>query len=78
MTELIAERDVLTMKIAAYKDIAGAASQTVYRARGTEIKIVSSITVSEWQRQIDRAAKELRTLDNLIQENNWKRELIEQ
>ena len=77
LTELIAERDALSLKIAAYKDIVSTASQSAYRARGTEIKIIPSIPVPEWQGQIDRAAKELRTIDNTIQENNWKCDLIE-
>lgn len=77
LTELIAKKDALLMKIHAYKDIVYAGSQTCYRARNTEIKIKSAICVADWQAEIDRMAKELRLLDNKLQENNWKTDLIE-
>ena len=32
---------------------------------------------SELQKEINRMARELRLLDNLLQETNWTRELIE-
>ena len=69
--------DALTLKISLYRDIVYAASQTSSRARHTEIKIQSAISVPAWQAEIDRMAKELRLLDNKLQENNWKTELIE-
>ena len=53
------------------------ARQTAYRARNTEIKIKSAISVSDWQAQVDRMAKELRLLDNRLQESNWTTDLIE-
>ena len=77
LTELIAEKDALTLKISLYRDIVYAASQTSSRARHTEIKIQSAISVPAWQAEIDSMAKELRLLDNKLQENNWKTELIE-
>lgn len=77
LTEMIAEKDALMLKIHLYKDIVYAASQTAYRARNTEIKIQSAISVVDWQAEIDRMAKELRLLDNTLQENNWKTDLSE-
>lgn len=77
LTELIAKKDTLSLKIHVYKDIAYAGSQTCYRARNTEIKIKSSISVDAWQSEIDRMAKELRLLDNKLQETNWNTDLIE-
>lgn len=77
LTELIARKDTLSMKISVYKDIVYAGSQTTYRARNSEIKIKSSITVADWQTEIDKMSKELRLLDNKLQENNWKTDLIE-
>ena len=77
LIELIAKKDALMMKIAAYKDIVNTACMTSYRARNTEIKIKSSITVKDWQAEIDAMAKELRLLDNKLQESNWKTDLIE-
>lgn len=77
LTSLIAKKDVLTLKIAVYRDTIRAASQTTYRARNSEIRIKSSISIKAWQKEIDTLSKELRVLDNSLQENNWKTELIE-
>ncbi|MBS4961484.1 MAG: DIP1984 family protein [Clostridiales bacterium] len=77
LTEMIAKKDTLSIKIHVYKDVVYAASQTSYRARSTEIKIKSTISVSDWQAEIDKMSKELRLLDNQLQEYNWKTELME-
>lgn len=77
LTELIAQKDALTLKIHLYKDIVYTASQTAYRARNTEIKVKSAISVADWQAEIDKMAKKLRLLDNRLQENNWITELLE-
>lgn len=77
LTELIAAKDTLSLKIHVYKDIVYTGSQTAYRARGTEIKIKPAISVSEWQAEIDTMARNLRLLDNKLQAANWNTDLIE-
>ena len=77
LTELIAEKDALSLKIHVYKDIIDTGSRTAYRARNTEIKIKPAIVVADWQAEVDRMAKKLRLLDNRLQESNWKTDLIE-
>lgn len=77
LTELIAKKDALSLKISVYKDIAHVGSQASYRARNTEIKIKPAILVTGWQMEIDAMAKVLRLLDNKLQESNWNTELIE-
>ena len=77
ITEIIAQKDALSLKINIYKEPAFLASQLLYRARNSEIKIKSAISVTDWQSEIDKMSKELRLLDNKLQENNWKTELIE-
>ena len=77
LTELMAHKDALALKIHLYKDIVYTASQTAYRARNTEIKVKSAISVADWQAEIDKMAKKLRLLDNRLQENNWITELLE-
>ena len=42
----------------------------------TEIKIVSTVPVSELQKTVDSLSKELRTVDEKIQELNWTTELV--
>jgi hypothetical protein len=77
LTALIAEKDALTLSLAAYKEVAHSAGQSVYRARNSEIRIKTAISVADWQRQIDEMSKALRTLDNRLQECNWQTELKE-
>lgn len=77
LTEMIAKKDALLVKIQAYKDVAYSGSQGSYRARNSEIKIKSTIIVSNWQSKIDSMSKELRLLDNKLQESNWAIDLIE-
>lgn len=77
LTELIAEKDALSLKIGVYKDIVHTGSQASYRARNTEIKIKSAISVTQWQSEIDAMAKKLRQLDNQLQESNWNTDLID-
>ena len=77
ITELLARKDVLEVKSAAYRDIIYVGSSNTDRARNTEIKIVSVINVKAWQKEADEIAKEIRLIDNKIQETNWTTELIE-
>ena len=75
LTELIAKRDALTLRLKAYRELAQAASQLYRRATRSEIKILSAVDVKELQKRADRTAKELRLLDNTIQQTNWTAEL---
>ena len=77
LTELIAQKDVLQLKLSAYRDLVYTAGQSTSRARGTEIRVRAVLKASELQKQVDAMAKELRQLDNLLQETNWKTKLIE-
>lgn len=77
LTQLIAKKDVLTLKIGTYRDVLAEASQTAGRARGTEIRIKAAISVPEWQAEADSLSRELRRLDNRLQETNWTTELQE-
>ncbi|MBR3283514.1 MAG: DIP1984 family protein [Ruminococcus sp.] len=76
ITSLIAARDSLTLRIAAYKALVREASQTGRRARQTEIKLLSTVDVKKLQAEIDKMSKELRIVDNTIQSLNWSTELL--
>ncbi len=76
LTECIARRDALSLKINSYRDLASAASQTGRRATRTEIKLLSTVDVKDLQKQVDTLSKELRLLDNQIQSTNWTTELL--
>ena len=75
LTELIARRDCLTLRLSAYRNLVNEASCLAPRASRTEIKIVSAVDVKKLQKQADELAKELRLVDTLIQQSNWLTEL---
>lgn len=77
LTELIARRDVLSLRAEAYRRLVEEASQNTHRATRTEIKILSAIDVPALQRQADDASRELRLLDNTLQATNWTSDLME-
>lgn len=77
LTELIARRDVLSLRAEAYRRLVEEASQNTHRATRTEIKILSAVDVPALQRQADDASRELRLLDNTLQTTNWTADLME-
>ena len=77
LTAMIAKKDMLLVQLSAYRDLVYAAGQGADRARGTEIKIKAVLKIRDIQSKVDRMAKEVRELDNLLQETNWKTELLE-
>lgn len=77
LTELIARRDVLSLRAEAYRRLVEEASQNTHRATRTEIKILSTVDVPALQKQADEASRELRLLDNTLQATNWTADLME-
>ena len=71
LTELIAKRDALTQQTGTLRDLAQTASRTYQRATRSEIKIMSAVDVQALQKRADQLSKELRLLDNTIQQTNW-------
>ena len=76
LTALLARRDMLTVKLSSYRNLAQSASQLGHRGMRSEIKWLSTVNVRELQKQVDGLAKELRLLDNSIQAANWATDLI--
>ena len=52
-----------------------AASRTARRATRSEIRILSAVDVRALQGKVDAMARELRLLDNQLQQINWTTEL---
>ena len=77
LTALIARKDALLVRLAAYRERAYQAGQNTARARGTEIRGKATLKAAELQKSADAMAKEVRMLDNLLQETNWKTKLME-
>lgn len=76
VTELLAHRDCLKNKIHLMRNFLDCSSDKVSRMTHAEIKIKSTVSVSELQKQVDRLAKEMRETDEKIQELNWTTELL--
>lgn len=76
ITEILAHRDCLKKKIELTRSFLNTASNKVSRMTRTEIKIVSTVSVSEIQADLDELSKQLRITDEKIQELNWTTELI--
>ena len=76
LTEWIAARDALTLKLSVCRDLVNTASSAAYRARGTEIRIKPAVSVKDLQDEVDAMAKELRLTDNRIQAANWANDLM--
>ena len=78
LTEIIARKDTLKELYNVYRSALSAASQSTSRARGTEIKILPVVDVKKLRGESDEIAKEIRELDNALQEANWTFDLIEE
>lgn len=77
LSDLLAHRDCVTGKINVLRNFLQNASTVVHRRTASEIKIKSAVNVRELQKQVDAYAKELRELDETIQEKNWTTELVQ-
>ena len=75
LTERIARKDCLRLRLEAYRELVQAASQTARRATRSEIRILSAMDVRQLQGRVDAMARELRLLDNQLQQINWTTEL---
>lgn len=76
ITDLIARKDALRLQTEAYRDVIASASQIARRAMRTEIKILSAVDVRALQSRADELSRELREVDNRIQQLNWQTELL--
>lgn len=76
LSDLLAKRDCLNGKLGGLRNFLSTASATVHRRSASEIKIKSTVNVRQLQKQVDGLAKELRELEETIQEKNWTTELL--
>ena len=71
LTEMIAEKDVLSMHLGALRATLEAANVRSDRFSRNEIKFVRTIDVNALQKKVDDMSKELRELDSKLQQANW-------
>lgn len=80
VTEALARRDVLDLRLAALRAVVREATGRggpLSRYSRSEIRMVRQIEVGEVQRQIDGLAKQRRELDTLLQQHNWSVPMVE-
>ena len=77
MTELLARREVQSKRLSTMRAFLDNASAKVDRYSQKEIRILSTVKVSQLQKQVDTISKELRELDEQIQSLNWTTDLQE-
>lgn len=78
LSDLLAKRDCLKGRLSVLRGFLDNASALVRRHSTSEIKVKSTINVRELQKQVDGLSRDLRELEETIQEKNWTTELLEQ
>ena len=77
LVELIAKKDTLSQKAGILREFIEIASQKVNLYSTTEIKVFSTVNVSELQKKLDKLSKEIRETDTKLQQANWTIDLVE-
>ena len=78
LVELIAKKDTLSQKAGILREFIEIASQKVDLYSTTEIKVFSTVNVSEQQKKLDKLSKEIRETDTKLQQANWTIDLVEE
>ena len=76
LTEMIAKKDILALRISVLRSVTQSATGSLERYSANEIRYVRTINVADLQKEIDSYSKQLRELDVKIQQLNWLTELI--
>lgn len=76
LTQLMAERDVLTKRVNVMYEVFSHATSSGERYSRSEIKFVTTIDVKAIRKQLDKLSGELRELDVEIQSINFSTELM--
>ena len=76
LTQLMAEKDILTLRISTLRNTYERASAQRDRYSRSEIKMLTTINVKQLRKQIDDYSVQLRKLDMEIQSMNFQTELV--
>ena len=77
IADIIAKKDVLALKLSILREFVKQSSSKIDRYSNKEIKILSTINISEKQKEIDKMSKEYRILDTKLQGLNWTTDILE-
>ncbi|GGK29807.1 hypothetical protein GCM10008955_24560 [Deinococcus malanensis] len=76
ITEAIVDRDLLDERMAILRSLAEAGSRKNDRYAYSELRYLTTLDVGALRKEVDRRAKERRTLDIAIQAANWRNDLV--
>ena len=76
LSHLLARRDCLKERLGILRNFLDSASALVRRHSASEIKIKSTVNVRQLQKRVDSLSRDLRELEETIQEKNWTTELL--
>lgn len=76
LTEMIAQKDTLSLKSSVLRNFLSAASAKTDRYSSKEIRVFSTVNVRELQKNSDDISEEIRKLNVKIQELNWSTDLL--
>ena len=76
LTEMIAEKDVLSLHLSILRSVLEAANVKSDRYSRNEIKFIRTVDVNELQKQVDSLSRDLRELDSRLQQANWMTDLL--
>ena len=77
LTRLIANRDVLSMRVKALKEVVNYVAANDTRFGRNELKYVRTIDIKALRKEADIYAKQYRELDLRIQSLNWTVDLVD-
>ena len=75
LSDLLAHRDCLNGRIGILRNFLNEASALAMRHSAQEIRLRSTVSVREMQKELDQLSRELREVDEIIQEKNWTTEV---
>jgi len=76
LTEMIAEKDTLSLKSSIIRSFLTAATVKIERYSNKEIKIFSTVNIRDMQKRSDELSERIRKLNVSIQQLNWSTELM--
>lgn len=76
LSHLLARRDCLKGRLGILRNFLDSASALVRRHSASEIKVKSTVNVRQLQKRVDSLSRDLRELEETIQEKNWTTELL--
>ena len=76
LTRMIAQKDVLTLRISALREVLHYVVERETRFTRSEIKYIRYLDIAKLRKHIDSLSQELRLLDVKLQSLNWSTDLL--